>query len=131
MQNYESKNLNNEKYKNIEEEKVEIIIELEIKISDEEKEKEIYILCDKSKLIEDNKLNEEFYKKNKINPPKEFDYFNKFNTKLYLNDKEMEFNYKLNFFKNGINKIKIISNKNLFTLSSMFYNCYYIHKINF
>ena len=63
MQNYESKNLNNEKYKNIEEEKVEIIIELEIKISDEEKEKEIYILCDKSKLIEDNKLNEDFYKK--------------------------------------------------------------------
>ena len=64
MQNYVSKNLNNEKSnKNIEEEKNEIIIELEIKISDEEKEKEIYILCDKNKLISDNKLNEDFYKK--------------------------------------------------------------------
>ena len=64
MQNYVSKNLNNEKNnKNIEEEKNEIIIELEIKISDEEKEKEIYILCDKNKLISDNKLNEDFYKK--------------------------------------------------------------------
>ena len=72
-----------------------------------------------------------FIKKNQINPPKEFDYFNKINTKLYLNDKEIQFNYKLKFIKEGINKIKIISNIILFTLSSMFYNCKYIHKIIF
>ena len=43
----------------------EIIIEL--KISEEEIEKEIYILCDKNKLIEDNKLKKKF-NKNNFNP---------------------------------------------------------------
>ena len=28
-----------------------------------------------------------------ISPSKEFNYFNKDNSKLYLNDKEIEFNY--------------------------------------
>ena len=56
------------------------------------------------------------YKKNNINPPKEFNYFNKNNTKLYLNDKEIEFNHKLKIDKNKINKIKIKSNIKLFTL---------------
>ncbi len=94
MQNYVSKNLNNEKNnKNIEEEKNRIIIELEIKISDEEKEKEIYILCDKNSLIKFNKLNIDFYKSNNINPPKEFDFFNENNTKLYLNEEKIKFNY--------------------------------------
>jgi hypothetical protein len=49
--------------------------------------------------------------------------FIKNNTKLYLNDKEIEFNYKLKFNKIGINKIKIKSNINLNCLSSIFYNC--------
>ena len=107
----------------------EIIIEL--KISDEEKEKEINILCDKNKLIEDNKINEDYYKENNINPPKEFNYFNKDNTQLYLNDKQIKFNYKLKFNKIGINKITIKSKLILISLSSMFYCCTNIININF
>ena len=42
-----------------------------------------------------------------INPPKEFNYFNKDNTKLYLNDKQIKFNYKLKINKRGTYKIKI------------------------
>ena len=87
--NVNHKNNNNQmfeiKFQNEKDEINEIIIEL--KISDVEKEKEIYILCNKSKLIEDNKKNKDYYKNNNINPPKEFNYFNKDNTKLYLNDK--------------------------------------------
>ena len=90
---------------NEKEEVNEIIIELEI--SNEKKEKEIYILCDKNQLIKDNKRNEDYFKKNNINPPKEFNYFNKDNTKLYLNDNKINFNYKIKINKIGINKIKI------------------------
>ncbi len=107
----------------------DIIIELEI--FNKEKEKEINILCDISTLIEDNKKYDDYYKRNNINPPKEFTYFNKDNTKLYLNKKEIEFNYKLKLNKIGINKIKIKSNLKLFSLSSMFYNCNNIININF
>ena len=66
-------NLNNEKYynqknTNIENEsqyEKEVINEIiiELKISDEEIEKEINILCDKNKLIEDYKKYEDFYRK--------------------------------------------------------------------
>ena len=73
-------------YENEKEEDNEIIIELQI--SNNEKEKEINILCDIEQLIKDNKRMENYYKRNNINPPKEFNYFNKNNTKLYLNDKE-------------------------------------------
>ena len=72
-----NKNTNNQKnklVKNKNEENNEIIIELEI--SNNEKEKKIYILCDKDKLIEDNKYNDDYYKENNIDPPKEFNYFN-------------------------------------------------------
>ena len=62
------KNIKNEK-----EEDNEIIIELEIKNSDD---KEINILCDKDKLIEDNTRNEKFYKQINREPPKIFDFFN-------------------------------------------------------
>ena len=91
--------LNNENYNNQQnkiiknisenekEEDNEIIIELEI--SNNAKEKEINILCDIEQLIKDNKENENYYKKYNIIPPKEFNYFNKNNTKLYLNDKEI------------------------------------------
>ncbi len=106
--------LNNENYNKYENEKEEnngIIIELEIanneksnysddeisddkksddfddEVSNDEKKKEINILCDIEKLIKDNEENEGYYKKNNIDPPKEFNYFNKNNTKLYLNDK--------------------------------------------
>ena len=72
--------------------------------------KGINILCDKEQLIKDNKENEDYYKRKNINPPKEFNYFNKINTKLYLNDKEIEFNYKLKLKKIKGNKIKIKSN---------------------
>ena len=72
----------------------EIIIELEIKISNKEKGKEIYILCNKEQIIKDNK--------NKLKT-KIFDYFNENNTKLYLNDEEIQFNYKINF-----NKLELI-----------------------
>ena len=134
----ESKNLdnkiilNNENYNNKQnkiiqnekEEDNEIIIELEIgndkksdnydnKISNDGEVKQINILCDKEQLIKDNLENEDYYKKNNINPPKEFNYFNEDNTKLYLNDKEIEFNYKLKFNKIGIYKITIKSNINL------------------
>ena len=71
------------------------------------------------------------YKKNNINPPKEFNDFNKKNTKLYLNDKEIEFNYKLKFNEIEGNKIKIKSNIKLFTLSTIFYNCRNIKNIKF
>ena len=88
--NQQNKMFNNE-FQNEKEVINEIIIEL--KISD--KENEINILCDKNELIEDNKRNEFYYKRNNINPPKEFYFFNKDNTKLYLNDNEIEFNYKI------------------------------------
>ena len=100
-------------YENEKEEDNEIIIELQI--SNNKKEKEINILCDKEQLIKDNKEKEDYYKENNINPPKEFNYFNKNNTKLYLNDKEIEFNYKLKVEKIEINKIKIKSNIKLFS----------------
>ena len=133
-------NLNNDNYnnqqtkmfKNKSQYEKEVINEIiiELKISDVEKEKEINILCDKNKLIEDNKIYEDFYKENNIIPPKEFNYFNKDNTKLYLNDKEIKFKYKLNCNK-GTYKIKIKSNIKLFSLSSMFYNCSNIINIKF
>ena len=115
--NIQNKIIQNE-YENEKEEDNKNIIELEI--YNQEKEKEIYILCDKAQLIVDNKKNENYYKENNINPPKEFNYFNKKNTKLYLNDKEIEFNYKLKFKNIKSNKIKIKSNIKLFTLSVMF-----------
>ena len=65
------------------------------------------------------------------NPSKEFNYFNKDNTKLFLNDKEIEFNYKLKFKEIGLYKIKIKSKINLISLSSMFYNCRNIINIKF
>ena len=129
MGNYKSKNPQQKINLNTKEEFIEIILELNI--SDEEKNKEIYILCDKNKLIEDNKKSENYYKENNINPPKEFNYFNKDNTKLYLNDKDIKFNYKLKFNKIGINKIIINSYIKLFSLSSMFYNCSNINNIKF
>ena len=147
MGNYKSKNseqkinLNhnnyniqqNEIFKNESKYEKEVINEIiiELKISDKEIQKEINILCDKNQLIKDKKGNENLYKDYNINPPKEFNYFNKENTKLYLNDKEIEFNYKLKFNKIGINKIIIKSNINLYSLSSMFYNCKNIIKIKF
>ena len=127
-------NQQNEIYKNESQYEKEVINEIiiELKISDDEEiEKEINILCDKDKLIEDNKRNKDFYKENNINPPKEFNYFNKDNTKLYLNDKEIEFNYKLNLNNTKTNKIKIKSNIKLFSLSTMFYNCKNIINIKF
>ena len=130
MGNYNSKNskqkiiINNESYNNQKkEEDNEIIIELEI--SNDRNKNEISILCDKDEEYEN------YYKKIIINPPKEFNYFNKDNTKLYLNDKEIIFKYKLNFNKIGINKIKIKSNIKLFSLSTMFYNCNNIINIKF
>ena len=59
----------------------------------------------KNQLIKDNKQYEYYFKKNNINPPKEFNYFNKNNTKLYLNEKEINFNYKLKVEKIEKNKI--------------------------
>ena len=90
-------------YQNEKEEDNEIIIELEIG-NDKKYDEEINILCDKEQLNKDNKENEDYYKENNINPPKEFNYFNKNNTKLYLNDKEIEFNHKLKFYKNETNQ---------------------------
>ena len=52
-------------------------------------------------------------------------------TKLYLNDEEIEFNYKLRLNKIGIYKIKIESKINLISLSSMFYNYSNIIHIKF
>ena len=75
----QNKNIQNE-YENEKKEDNEIIIELQI--SNNEEEKEINILCDKEQLIKDNKEYEDYYKVNKINPPKEFNYFNKNNTKI-------------------------------------------------
>ena len=94
------------KYENEKEEDYEIIIELQISNNGE---KEINILCDKEQLIKENKEKENYYKENNINPPKEFNYFNKNNTKLYLNDKEIEFNYKLKYKIKETIKIKIIN----------------------
>ena len=74
--------------KNDNEIEFKIIIELEMEIFYEKNE--IYILCDKNTLIEDNKKNKDYYIKNNINPPKIFNYFNKEDTKLYLNDNEIE-----------------------------------------
>ena len=133
--NLNNDNYNNQQVKMFENEsqyEKEVINEIiiEIKVSEEEIEKEIYILCDKNKLIEDNKLKKKF-NKNNFNPSKEFNYFNKDNTKLYLNDKEIKFNYKIKFNKIGINKITIKSNINLISLSTMFYNCNKINNIKF
>ena len=72
--NQQNKIIQNE-YENEKEEDNEIIIELQI--SNNEKEKEINILCDKEQLIKDNEEYEDYYKENNINPPKEFNYFNK------------------------------------------------------
>ena len=91
-------NIIQNKYENEKQEENKIIIELEIgeikyskrnrydineRIFNNEKEKETNILCD------------------------DFIYFNKKNTKLYLNDKEIEFNFKLKYNKIGNNKIRI------------------------
>ena len=126
--NNQQNQINQNEFQNEKEEDNEIIIELEIGndkkyyyfdkeiIYNDEDVKEINILCDKEQLIEDNKRKEDYYKENNINPPKEFNYFNKYNTKLYLNDKEIEFNHKLKIDKNKINKIKIKSNIKLFSL---------------
>ena len=132
LNNDNNNNQQNEMFKNEFQYEKEVINEIiiELKISDE-KEKEINILCDKNKLIQDIKRKEDYYKINNINPPKEFNYFNKNKTKLYLNDKEIEFNYKLKFNKKGTYKIKIKSNINLYSLSNMFYNCSNIININF
>ena len=69
-------------YKNEKEEDNEIIIELQI--SNNKEEKEINILCDKDQLIKDIEENKYYYKRKNINPPKEFNFFNKNNKKLYL-----------------------------------------------
>ena len=89
---YHKNNLNhhNKIIQNEKEEDNEIIIELEI--FNNKNKNEINILCDKDRLKQDNK---KYYNENNIEPPKEFNYFNKNNTKLYLNDKKIEFNYKL------------------------------------
>ena len=51
---------------------------------------------------------------------------------MYLNEKEIEFNYKLKLDKiETTNKIKIKSKIKLFTLSTMFYNCKNIINIKF
>ena len=97
------------------EEDNEIIIKLNI--YNKYKGNEIYILCDKKQLINDNKKNKDYNEENNINPAKEFNYFNKDNTKLFLNDKEIKFDYKLNFNEIGINKIIIKSNIKLISLS--------------
>ena len=109
---------------------MKLLIELEIDIKKED-DKEINILCDKDELIKFIKENETYYKKNNIEPPKIFDYFNEDNTKLYLNNNEISFKYKLKMDKIGINKIKIISKVKLLSLSSMFYWCYKINTIKF
>ena len=114
--------------KNEKEEDNEIIIELEIINYDD---KEINILCNKDKLIEIKKSNEKYYKENNIEPPKIFDYFNENNTKLYLNNNEVSFKYKLILDKIGINIIKIISKVKLLSLSSMFFYCNKINSIKF
>ena len=126
--NQQNKIIKNED-KNEKEKDYEIIIEIEI--SNNVKEKGINILCDKEQIIDDNKRYEDYYKKNNINPPKEFNYFNKDNSKLFLNDKEIEFNYKLKFNNHNTNKIKINSNIKLSSLSTMFYNCKNIINIKF
>ena len=95
---YESKNLvtkinlnnkNQQKNNSFKKEDNEIIIELEI--FNNRKENEINILCDKIKLINNNKENQDSININNLTPPKIFDYFNKANTKLFLNEKEIEF----------------------------------------
>ena len=90
MDNYKSKPNNNNQqnktlknlFQNKKEEDNEIIIELEM--NNDENEKEINILCDKNKIIEDIEENTDYYEENNINPPKEFNYFNKENTQLFL-----------------------------------------------
>ena len=125
MGNNESNKIINENDKiynqieNSKEEDNEIIIELEIKMYNVLTPYETYILCNKNDL-----------EKN-MNKSKKFCCFNKYNTKLYLNDKEIEFKYKLKFNEIGINKIKVKSNLNLISLSSMFYNCSNIINIKF
>ena len=65
MNNEKNNNQQNLMYKNESQNEIEevneIIIELEI--SNEKKEKEIYILCDKNELIKNNKRNEDIFKK--------------------------------------------------------------------
>ena len=61
--NQQNKIIQNE-YENEKEEDNEIIIELQI--SNNEKEKEINILCDKEQLIKDNEDNKDYYKKIKL-----------------------------------------------------------------
>ena len=89
-----------------ENEENEIIIELEIYKNKELKD--INILCDKNQLIEDNKNNIHYYPENTL--PKEFNYFNNNNTKLYHNNNEIEFKYKIKFNQKGIYKFIIKSN---------------------
>ena len=124
----QQKEINN---KNVKEEDDEIIIELEIDRKNGDDEEEINILCDKNELIEYNNLNEKYYKENNTEPLKIFDYFNENNTKLYLNNNEVTFGYKLKLAKIGINNIKIISKVKLFSLSSMFFFCKNINTIKF
>ena len=56
------------------EEDNEIIIEL--KIYNEKQDNNICILCDQIQLNINNERNTNYYKKNNINPPIEFNYFN-------------------------------------------------------
>ena len=65
--NLNNDNYNNQQVKMFENEsqyEKEVINEIiiELKVSEEEIEKEIYILCDKNKLIEDNKLKKNLMK---------------------------------------------------------------------
>ena len=127
--NLENNQKNNNDFLKDNNDDYEIIIEIEI--YNKEKENEMNILCDKNQLFADNKFNEYFYKANNLTSPEEFNYFNKDNTKLFLNDKEVEFDYKLKFNQIGNNKILIKSNVKLYSLATMFYKCYNIIKIKF
>ena len=90
---HENQNLQNKiienKFKKEKVEDNEIIIELEI--FNNENEKDINILCDKNQLLIDKKGYKDYYKRNNINPSNEFNYFNKDNTKLFLNDNKINF----------------------------------------
>ena len=124
--NLEQNNIHNHNNNNIpqnnivqnenENEDYENIIELEI--FNNEEGKDINILCDKNQLIEDNKNNICYFTENTL--PKEFNYFNNNNTKLYHNDHEIEFRYKINLNQKGSYKFIIKSNVKLLSLSSMF-----------
>ena len=127
--NLENNQKNNNDFLRDNNDDYEIIIEIEI--YNKEKENKMNILCDKNKLLADNNFNEYFYKAYNLTSPEEFNYFNKDNTKLYLNDKEIEFDYKLKFNQIGNNKILIKSIVKLYSLATMFYNCCDIININF